>query len=157
MAVFRLGRTTGLTARECWLRVTDWPAHAAQMPLTAVETVSGPATGVGAVFVVRSALGRFGFDDPMEVVDRRPPSPGRPGRCRLEKRGRVITGWAEIEVHATDSGSVVLWVEELRFPLLPSALDPLVARVGRRVFGRALDGILRGGNGESGTGVARRG
>jgi hypothetical protein len=52
---------------------------------------------------------------------------------------------------------VVLWVEELRFPLLPSALDPLVARVGRRVFGRALDGILRGGNGGSGTGVARGG
>jgi hypothetical protein len=150
VGVFRLGRTTGLTARECWVRVTDWPAHAAQVPLTAVEEASGPPTRVGSVFVVRSAVGRFGFDDPMEVVEWQPPSPGRPGRCRLEKRGRVIKGWAEIEVHGTDSGSVVLWVEELRFPLLPSALDPLVARVGRRVFGRALDGILRGGSGTSG-------
>ncbi|MEW2632888.1 SRPBCC family protein [Streptomyces sp. NPDC048389] len=152
MAVFRLGRTTELPARECWLRVTDWPAHAAQVPFTAVEVASGPPAGVGTVFVARSALGRFGFDDPMEVVEWRPPSPGRPGRCRLEKRGRVITGWAEIEVHGTRSGSVVLWVEELRFPLLPSALDPLVARVGRRVFGRALDGILREGGGMRGAG-----
>lgn len=144
MAVFRIGRTTGLPAGECWRRVTDWPAHGAQVPLTVVEVVSASPTGVGTVFVARSALGRFGVDDPMEVVAWRPPSPGRPGRCRLEKRGRPITGWAEIEVHEKGSGSVVLWVEELRFPLLPSALDPLVARVGRRVFGRALDGMLRG-------------
>ncbi|MFF3290487.1 SRPBCC family protein [Streptomyces sp. NPDC003023] len=143
MSVFRIGRTTGLDAGECWLRVTDWPAHAAGVPLTAVVVRSPSPTGVGTVFTARSTLGPLGFDDPMEVVVWEPPSAGRAGRCRLEKRGRVITGWAEIEVHARDAGSVVLWVEELRIRFVPGALDPLVARVGRRVFGRALDGLLR--------------
>ncbi|MFJ8074205.1 SRPBCC family protein [Streptomyces sp. NPDC096176] len=147
MSAFRIGRVTALPAGECWRRVTDWPAHAAQVPLTAVSVSKPPrSTGVGTVVVARSALGRFGFDDPMEVVLWEPPSPGRPGRCRLEKRGRVITGWAEISVHAKGSGSVVLWVEELRLPLVPGVFDPLVARVGRRVFGRALDGLLGAGS-----------
>ncbi|MDQ0841162.1 SRPBCC family protein [Streptomyces sp. V1I6] len=144
MSTFRIGRFTALSAAECWLKVTDWPAHGAAVPLTAV-TVSGPGpAGVGTTVVARSGAGRFGFDDPMEIVEWEPPSAGRRGRCRLEKRGRVVTGWAEIEVHGTDSGSVVLWVEELRLPLLPRLLDRLVARAGRLVFARALDELLNG-------------
>ncbi|MEV4680638.1 SRPBCC family protein [Streptomyces kurssanovii] len=144
MSTFRIGRVTALPAAECWLRVTDWPAHGAAVPLTAV-TVSGPGpAGVGTMVVARSGVGRFGFDDPMEIVEWEPPSAGRRGRCRLEKRGRVVVGRAEIEVHATDSGSVVLWVEELRLALLPRLLDRLVARVGRLLFARALDALLSG-------------
>lgn len=79
----------------------------------------------------------------MEVVRWEPPAGGRPGRCRLEKRGSVITGWAEIEVLPEGPGAVVVWVEELRIRFLPRLLDPLVARAGRLVFGRALDGLLR--------------
>ncbi|MBT2367349.1 SRPBCC family protein [Streptomyces sp. ISL-10] len=142
MAVFRIGRTTALPAAECWLRVTDWPAHAAQVPLTSVSVRGGTPTGVGTVFVARTGLGRLGFDDPMEVVRWQPPSGARPGRCRLVKRGRVITGWAEIEVRPVGEGSAVVGVEELRFAALPRVLDRLVARVGRVIFGRALQGLL---------------
>lgn len=142
MAVFRIGRTTALAAGDCWLRVTDWPAHAARVPLTSVSVSSGGPTDVGTVFVVRSGVGRLGFDDPMEVVRWEPPVGGRPGRCRLVKLGRVIRGWAEIEVHAVGTGSAVVWVEELRIAVLPRPLDGLVGRVGRVVFGRALDGLL---------------
>ncbi|MEO3978347.1 SRPBCC family protein [Streptomyces sp. CAU 1734] len=171
MTEFRLTRTAGEPAGETWRRVTDWRAHAKGVPLTAVTSMTGGPTRVGTVFVVRSGLGRIGFDDPMEIVRWDPPAAPQEageageggdaaegaagsagtGRCRMEKRGRVITGWAEIEVRPHGRGSLVIWVEELRIRPLPRFLDPLVARVGRIVFGRALDGLLRGGE----TGVRR--
>ncbi|MGW6459577.1 SRPBCC family protein [Streptomyces sp. NPDC055078] len=155
MTVFRLTRAVPLGAVEVWRRVTDWGAHAARIPLTTLASVTPGHIGAGTVFVVRSAVGRAGFDDPMEVVRWEPPADGRDGHCRLEKRGRVITGWAEIEVCAQGPGSVVVWAEELRVRPLPGALDPLVAGVARRVFGRALDGLLRGdGGGPGGPGRA---
>ncbi|MEW2554018.1 SRPBCC family protein [Streptomyces zhihengii] len=144
MAVFRIGRTTGLPAAECWQRVTDWPAHSAGVPLTSVSVTTPGPVGTGTVFVARTGAGRAGFDDPMEIVRWEPPAPDRAGVCRLEKRGRVVTGWAEIEVHPAAAGSVVLWTEELRVRGLPRALDPLLTRAGRIVFGRALDGLLSG-------------
>ncbi len=144
MTAFRLTRAVTLDAGEVWLRVTDWDAHAAQVPLTRLSSVTRRPTGVGTVFVVRSALGPAGFDDPMEVVRWVPPGDGGTGHCRLEKRGRVVTGWAEIEVLPQGTGAVVVWSEELRIRPLPRLLDPLVARLGRVVFGRALDGLLRG-------------
>ena len=142
MTAFRITRAVTLPAEEVWARVTDWPGHAAQVPLTVITVVTPPPARVGTVFVARSALGRLGFDDPMEVVRWEPPGQLRPGRCRLEKRGRVITGWAEIEVHPQGRGAVVVWAEELRIRLLPRLFDPLVLRAGRLVFGRALDGLL---------------
>jgi hypothetical protein len=144
MAVFGLARRVDLPAGESWRRVTDWRAHAAGVPLTSVVSVSPEPVGQGTVVVVRSALGRAGFDDPMEVVRWEPAAPedGGGGRCRLEKRGRVVLGWAEIEVVPRGSGSLVLWREELRLRGLPRALDPLLAPAGRLVFGRALDGLL---------------
>ncbi|MDH2388900.1 SRPBCC family protein [Streptomyces sp. HNM0663] len=160
MTVFRLTRATTLSAEKAWRRVTDWRAHAARVPLTSVTgVVSGgaaagpPSSGQravfteGTVFTVRTGVGRVGVDDPMEVVCWTPPAAGRPGRCRLVKRGNVVKGWAEIEVLPTragpDAGCVVVWTEELSLRPLPRLLDPLVARVGRVVFGRALDGALR--------------
>jgi hypothetical protein len=157
VTTFRIARAVTLPADEAWLRVTDWRAHAAQVPLTTVSSVTPSPTRVGTVFVARSGLGRsgpgrfrldrfglgrFGFDDPMEVVHWQPPEDGAPGLCRLEKRGRVIKGWAEIEVLPQGSGAVVVWVEELRIRPVPRLFDPLVVRVARLVFGRALDGLL---------------
>jgi hypothetical protein len=145
VTAFRLTRGVTLPAGEAWLRVTDWQGHTAQVPLTTVSHLTPGPTRVGTVFVARSGLGRLGFDDPMEVVHWAPPEQGRTGRCRLQKHGRVIRGWAEIEVHPEGSGAVVVWVEELRIRFVPRLLDPLVRRVARLVFGRALDGLLRRG------------
>lgn len=144
MTAFRLTRAVTLPAGEAWLRVTDWQGHTAQVPLTTVAHRTPGPTRVGTVFVARSGFGRLGFDDPMEVVVWAPPGKGRTGRCRLQKHGRVISGWAEIAVHPEGSGAVVVWVEELRIRFVPRLLDPLVRRVARLVFGRALDGLLRG-------------
>ncbi|MEV6162733.1 SRPBCC family protein [Streptomyces sp. NPDC052052] len=144
MAVFRIERSTPLPAAESWRRVTDWERHAAYVPLTVITTSSGPPTRIGSVFVARTGVGPLGFDDPMQVVRWTPPTAGRAGLCRLEKRGSLIRGGASISVHPTDSGSHVVWVEELTVRLLPQWADPLIAGPGRRVFGRVLDGMLGG-------------
>lgn len=144
MTVFRVDRTPPLSAAEAWRRLTDWPAHADQVPLTRIEVRTPGPTKVGTVFVARTALpGRVAFDDPMEVVAWQPPTAEGPGHCRLEKRGKVVTGWAEIEVRAEGGVTHVRWSEELRVGPLPRLFDQVTARVGRAVFGRAVDGLLR--------------
>jgi hypothetical protein len=85
---------------QVWARITDWPAHGRWIPLTTVWVTSARPDGVGAIFVGRTALGPIGFDDPMEIVEWTPPQDGAPGFCRVEKRGRVVTGWAAFTVQA---------------------------------------------------------
>ncbi|MCI3223100.1 SRPBCC family protein [Streptomyces sp. NP-1717] len=148
MSVFRVERRTSLPADEAWRRVTDWPAHGRRVPLTRILVRTPGPAGTGTVFVARTGVGRVRFDDAMEIVRWEPPAPGSPGRCRLEKRGRTVMGWAEIEVAETGAGAagrtLVTWSEELRFGFLPRFLDGVTARTGRVVFGRVVDGLLRG-------------
>lgn len=67
---------------------------------------------------------------------------GVSGLCRLEKRGRVVRGWAELEVHPGPGGRArVIWRETLRCPLVP---EPLLGVAARSMFGRALNRLLRG-------------
>ncbi|MDN3292845.1 SRPBCC family protein [Streptomyces ficellus] len=140
MAVFRIERGTSLPVAEAWRRVTDWPAHAAGVPLTRIVVPMPGPTRAGTRFTARTGIGPLGFDDPMEVVRWEPPVPGgrAAGSCRLEKRGRLVRGWAEIEVREAVGGALVTWTEELRVRGLPRVCDALLARAGRRVFGRAL-------------------
>ncbi|MEV6549452.1 SRPBCC family protein [Streptomyces sp. NPDC051597] len=145
MALFRIDRCTEAGPAEVWRRLTDWPRHSGSVPLTRITVVTPGPTGVGTVFVARTGAGRLAFEDPMEVVVWEPPEAGRPGRCRLEKRGRVVTGWAEIEVRPGrpgSAGALLVWREDLRVRGLPRAFDALTARTGRLVFGRALTRIL---------------
>ncbi|CAM5706757.1 SRPBCC family protein OS=Streptomyces alboniger OX=132473 GN=CP975_28775 PE=4 SV=1 [Streptomyces alboniger] len=93
---------------------------------------------MGTVFVARTSLGPAGFDDPMEVVGWHPPEDTAPGRCRLEKRGSMVTGWAEFEVRPTTAGSTVLWREDLRVRGLPRLFDGVLAASGRFMFGRVV-------------------
>lgn len=138
MALFRIAARTPLVPAEAWRRLTDWERHAAQVPLTRITVTTPPPTGRGTVFVARTRLGRFGFDDPMEVVDWQPPH-----HCRLEKHGRVVTGWAEIDVReAPGGGAYVGWTEDLRVRGLPRFCDPLLGRAGRAVFRRAMRALL---------------
>ncbi|MCD7437041.1 SRPBCC family protein [Streptomyces lincolnensis] len=144
MVTFLLERTAPLPLDEAWRRLTDWPRHGTVVPLTRVTVITAPPTGEGTVFVARSGIGPLSFDDRMEVTVWRPPTDDLPGLCRLDKRGRVVTGWAEIEVRPGPGGrSRVLWREELRLRLLPRFLDPLLGPPARYVFGRAVNGLLR--------------
>ncbi|MEU1079254.1 SRPBCC family protein [Streptomyces sp. NPDC005908] len=144
MATFQLHRTAPLPLDEAWRRLTTWPRHGEVVPLTRVIVTTPPPTGEGTVFVARTGLGPLAFHDPMEVTVWRPPAGGASGFCRLEKRGRVVTGWAEIEVGPASGGRTgVVWRENIRVRFLPSACDALLARAGRQVFGRAVNRLLR--------------
>ncbi|GHD90742.1 SRPBCC family protein [Streptomyces naganishii] len=146
MVNFSLERTPPLPPDEAWRRLTRWQRHADAVPLTRVTVLTPEPTREGTRFVARTALGPLGFDDPMEVTVWRPPAGGEPGLCRLEKRGRVVLGWAEIEVRTGPGGRArVVWREELRIRFLPGLFDPLVAGSARSVFGRAVNRLLRRG------------
>lgn len=69
---------------------------------------------------------------------RRGPGRGLP----TGEAGAVVLGRASIDVLPTDSGSHVVWVEELRVRLVPGWGDPLLASTGRRMFGKVLDALL---------------
>ncbi|MFI8511943.1 SRPBCC family protein [Streptomyces sp. NPDC085460] len=145
MSRFRVARSVPLAPAEAWRRLTDWPAHGRQVPLTRTAVLTPGPSRVGTRFTARTGLGPLGFDDPMEVVRWEPPLGDRPGVCRLEKYGRLVRGWAEIRVAAESGGARVVWTEELAVRGLPRAFDGVLARAGRVVFGRALDGLLRRG------------
>ncbi|WP_055531558.1 SRPBCC family protein [Streptomyces graminilatus] len=146
MVDFSIERTVPLPLDEAWARLTEWPRHGSVVPLTRVTVLTAPPTREGTVFVARSGLGPLAFDDRMEVTVWRPPAGDSPGLCRLEKRGRVVLGRAEIEVLPGPGGrSRVVWREELRVPLLPSLFDRPLAGAARYVFGRAVNRLLRMG------------
>ncbi|MEV7684708.1 SRPBCC family protein [Streptomyces bungoensis] len=144
MPFFSLERTVPLPLDEAWRRLTDWPRHGDAVPLTRITVVTSTPTHEGTRFVARSGIGPLGFDDPMDVTLWRPPVDGEPGLCRLEKRGRVMRGWAEIEVRPGPGGRTrVVWREDLSVRFLPRVLDGVVAFTARTVFGRAANRLLR--------------
>ncbi|GAB2859685.1 SRPBCC family protein [Streptomyces deserti] len=139
-----LERTAPLPLDEAWRRLTEWPRHGEVVPLTRVTVVTPAPTGEGTVFVARSGLGPLSFDDRMEVTVWQPPAEDTPGLCRLEKRGRVVLGWAEIEVRPGPGGRArVVWREELRVRFLPALFDGLLRATARAVFARAVNRLLR--------------
>ncbi|MDQ0752311.1 hypothetical protein QF034_006542 [Streptomyces africanus] len=144
MANFLLERTAPLPLDEAWRRITRWRRHGDVVPLTVVTVVPPEPTRVGTVVMARSGVGPLSFEDPMVVTVWQPPQDGAPGMCRLEKRGRVVLGWAELEVRPGPGGRTrVVWREEIRIRLLPSLFDGLLRPSARYVFGRALNRLLR--------------
>lgn len=144
VVTFLIERTAPLPLPEAWRRLTEWPRHGKVVPLTRVTVLTGPPTGEGTVFVARTGFGPLAFDDRMEVTVWRPPTEDEPGLVRLEKRGRVVRGWAQIEVRLGPGGrSRVVWHEELAVRLLPGLFDPLLLAASRRMFGRAVNRLLR--------------
>jgi hypothetical protein len=98
-----------LNPAEAWRRLTNWKAHGSYVPLTKVALTP---RGFDAFTGVR----RVGFHDPMDVVEWNEPT-----YCRLEKRGRVVKGWAELSVEPHGDGSRVTWREEIRVTGVPRA------------------------------------
>ncbi len=131
---------------DVWQRLVDWPAHSRWIPLTTVTTLTARPDGVGARFVGRSAVGRFGFDDPMEVTEWLPPGAGRPGRCALRKLGRVITGTAAFDVAAVSHDrTLVVWQEDIGVAptWLTRWFGGVIAAAGRRAFAASIRAMGR--------------
>ncbi|MBE7188565.1 SRPBCC family protein [Jatrophihabitans endophyticus] len=142
MSAFTVVHDSPLPVDEAWVRLTDWPRHGDHVPFTVVEITTPPPTGVGTVFVARTGLGRLGFDDVMEIVGWDEPAGGSAGRCRIEKRGRVMKGWAELTVEPLGPGSRTTWREEAAPAHLPRIAQGLNDTSGKLVFGRVVRGLL---------------
>lgn len=142
MALFVVERDTTRSPADAWARLTDWPRHGRYVPLTSIEVTTAPPTGVGTVFVARTGTRRFGFDDPMEIVAWEPPVDGGPGRCRIEKRGTVMLGWAELTVTPTASGAHAQWREDITVARVPRVADRLTVASSTLLFGRVLRRLL---------------
>lgn len=129
-----------ISVDRVWSLVTDWPAHGRWIPLTKVtiDADSPASSGLGTRFTGRTAAGPVGFDDPMTVTRWQPPEPGAAAVCRVVKRGRWLSGWAEIEVRPSGAGSELIWVEDISPRWTPKAADPVVARIGNVLFGRTI-------------------
>jgi hypothetical protein len=130
VALIEIVREVSLTPQESWDRLTEWEGHGELVPLTRITRTPGG-------FVARTGIGPVGFDDPMEIVESREPS-----FCRIEKRGRVVTGWAELSVEAYGRGSRVTWREDIHVRGTPRALDGLTRAASTRLFSRVIDGLL---------------
>ena len=143
MALILIERRTLLPAPEAWRRVTDWRRHGTYVPLTTITVDPPEPVGPGTRIVARTGLGPAAFDDPMEIVRWEPATEDSPGVCRLEKRGSVVLGWAQIEVRPWRTGSRIVWREEARVRGLPRFCDGPTGVVGRRVFGRVVSELLR--------------
>lgn len=126
--------------------VTDWPRHGHYVPFTRM-TVSGPS-GTGQELDAVTGLGRLRFHDLMTVTEYAPPpGPDAPGRAALRKHGRVLRGWAEIEVVGRPGGgSRLIWTEQIS-PALPAVLARglrVPARVATRWMTTRLgEGLIR--------------
>lgn len=136
-------RSSELTADVAWRQLTDWVRHADHVPFTSIKLLADPPTRLGTVFVARTGFGPLGFDDPMEITSWNPPTETTAGSCRLEKRGKIVTGWAELEVHPTAQGCDVLWRENLHVWKLPRIFDGVTAWSGKLLFSGVIKGLLR--------------
>ena len=95
MARFALDVRSPHPPARAWAALWDLDRHTALIPLT---TVTG-TTDVGGRFSARTAVGPFGFDDPMEIVEWCPPA-----RARIVKRGTVVRGSIKAHVDPDDRG-----------------------------------------------------
>jgi hypothetical protein len=142
MASFVARHDAPLSPVVAWERLTDWPRHARYVPFTSITVPTPAPNGVGTVFIAHTNLGGIGFDDPMEVVEWVEPDATRPGRCRLEKRGSVMLGWAELVVGPGPRGTTAIWTEDITVARLPRFLEPITAVSSRLLFARVLRRLL---------------
>jgi uncharacterized protein YndB with AHSA1/START domain len=144
MGVFAIERVVAVPPRQVWDLITDWAGYARWMPLTTMRLDPGP-TGAGWSFAGLSGVGRLRFSDVMRVTDWSPPSGTGPGRFRLVKVGRLLSGWAEVSVLPIAGGEQtrLLWRESIviRPVLLGRLLAPLTDRLNKALFVRVVDAM----------------
>jgi hypothetical protein len=136
-------RTVPTPLGAVWDTLTDFGAYGDWIPLTSMRT-DPPPVRLGWGFGGFTGLGPVGFLDSMLVVKWEPPADGA-ARFAVRKTGRVLAGWADVRLTATDAGGTeVLWREEIvpRPEPLGRLAAPATDRVTTRLFAAALDRML---------------
>lgn len=144
MATFEVLIDSSLPAPEAWRRLLDLRAHGAAIPLT---TVSGDVLDAGRLiegsrFVARTGVGPLAVDDAMVVESIVPPTVNSAGTVRIRKRGNVVRGRIELRVAPAATGCTVTWWQRIGVRGVPGLLDPVVSRVARAAYGKALRRLL---------------
>jgi hypothetical protein len=126
---------------QAWAALTAWTRQAEWMLATDVDTVGGPADGVGGRIVARTGLPlpggrRLGVVDTMEITEWAPPR-----RAVVRHTGRVIRGLGIFEVLPRGRQATVVWTERLELPL--GALGRLGWRLARPLAAAGLRLSLR--------------
>ncbi len=137
---FTVIRHTPLVPEVAWSAVADLAQQTRDVPLTTMEVPPGGLV-LGSEVVAWTRLGPLGFADRMLLTGL---EPGR--RLRFVKTGRVLRGWADIVVDAdpdAPGGARVTWTEELWLRGLRRLTSPVGDRLGPRLFGGILDGVLQ--------------
>jgi hypothetical protein len=150
MARFDVSLDVRAPASRVWAELVDWNNHADWAPLTKVRITSARPDGVGASFVARTGIGPLAFDDPMTVVHWQPPAgdgpDDGPGRCDVQKSGRVVHGKAWFVVTPLAGGrSRVVWSEDITVSphRLTRLTGPVLAVAGKVGFGQVLRALAR--------------
>lgn len=145
MTPFVVRRHAPVAPEVLWRAITDFASHGKRVPLTRMHVDEG-APRVGWGFTGLTGVGPLSFADPMLLTRWEAPSgQGTTGRFRLVKTGRVLGGWAEVEVVPdAQGGCTATWTESLwpRPALLGALVAPLTNRVGAALFTRVLDGMI---------------
>ncbi|MGY1710693.1 SRPBCC family protein [Geodermatophilus sp. SYSU D00758] len=101
---------------QVWAALTDWTRQGEWMLLTDVETVGGPAQGVGGRLAARTGVpvrrGRhLGVLDTMVITEWEPPH-----RVTVQHTGRIVRGPGIFEIRPRAAGSTFVWTERLHLP-----------------------------------------
>ena len=143
MGAVEVRRTVPTPLGAVWDTLTDFGAYDRWIPLTSMRT-DPPPVRLGWGFAGFTGLGPVGFLDSMLVVRWEPPVDGE-ARFAVRKTGRVLGGWAAVELTSTDTGGTeVVWREEIvpRPEPLGRLAAPASDRVTARLFAQALDRML---------------
>lgn len=137
MGTFEVVRTVRADLARTFAVVSDLRAHGDYIPFTTIEHDPGPIA-VGWRFAGRTGVGRLALLDRMEVTR------WEPGESfRIDKRGPVLDGWADVHFSVDGDDTRVVWRERivLRPRVLGAALGPVLDPANRVFFGRALSAM----------------
>lgn len=146
MAEFEIRREVSPSPQVLWSALTDWTSYGRWMPLTRIETEEG-APRVGWTFTGVSGVAPVLLRDPMMLTQWQPPGPDGRAAFSLRKTGRVLAGWAHVEVEPAPGrpeGSVLTWRELVvpRPQVIGALVAPLLNPFNRLLYGHVIEGIV---------------
>ena len=136
---FAVTRDLLLPAAAVFGELIDWKGHANWVPLTRVRILTGDG-GPGTEFVATSGIGPFALPDRMRVDELDPVAM----TVTITKIGPVLTGSVHLSVAPTGSASSrLVWVEDIRVPVLPQFLARPAAAASRRGFEMSITRLAK--------------
>lgn len=135
---FTLTQDWNVDQHRLWAALSDWLGHNEWIPATTVRILEGDG-GLGTKFVARTAIGPFGFDDNMTVIE----FDAHTTHAVVEKTGPLLKGSAGFRIEPREHGCHLIWFETVHVPFLPRLLAPAGAALGRRMFELALNRLRK--------------